>query len=331
MGARIQDLTAATTITEASDLVELSQPSQTAPTSRKATLAQVLAGVRGAITTAIGTALLRANDLSDVTSASSARSNLGLGSAATHAAADFDAAGAAAAVLTTSAQLAATSQTFTGLNKFLQNLGLSVDVTTGSGTLRALGDGMAAIYRVTGADIFFLGGLLSTSAPFVAQVENPGSVNVWFSNMPADSHVQEAGGAAYVKSHTYDWASNAKHLTLVWDGTQFSVIEFGKYRADHDPVQTVSTGTVELDFTTPAMIRVTGDCRFLVGGPDVNFSSGAGMRWRITNTSAASITVSGTFDYVVANAKTHVTTTQVFTNTVLDVIWDGTNTIVLVF
>ena len=43
----------------------------------------------------------KANNLSDLASASSARTNLGLGTAATHAATDFDVAGAAAAAITT--------------------------------------------------------------------------------------------------------------------------------------------------------------------------------------------------------------------------------------
>src|SRR5438309_12117153 len=47
---------------------------------------------------AIATALLKANNLSDLPSSSVARTNLGLGSAATHPSTDFDAAGAAAAV-----------------------------------------------------------------------------------------------------------------------------------------------------------------------------------------------------------------------------------------
>lgn len=46
-------------------------------------------------------ALQKASNLSDLTDAAAARTNLGLGSAATHASTDFDAAGAAASALTT--------------------------------------------------------------------------------------------------------------------------------------------------------------------------------------------------------------------------------------
>lgn len=51
-------------------------------------------------------ALLKANNLSDLANVATARANLQLGSASTHSASDFDAAGAAAAVLATSLQKA---------------------------------------------------------------------------------------------------------------------------------------------------------------------------------------------------------------------------------
>jgi hypothetical protein len=94
MGYRIQDLTAATVLTPATDLLEFQQLSQSAPTSRKVTLAQLLAST-----------LQPANNLSDIVSATSARTNLGLGSAATQASSAFDAAGAAAAALVSATAL----------------------------------------------------------------------------------------------------------------------------------------------------------------------------------------------------------------------------------
>jgi len=66
MGYRIQDLTAATVLTPATDLLEFQQLSQSAPTSRKVTLAQLLAST-----------LQPANNLSDIVSATAARANLG--------------------------------------------------------------------------------------------------------------------------------------------------------------------------------------------------------------------------------------------------------------
>jgi len=102
MPTPLQSLPSAGTITEASDIVYLQQPSQTVKDT-KATLAQILSNVYTAITTAIGTALLKSNNLSDIVSATAARTNLGLGSAATQASSAFDAAGAASAVGATAA------------------------------------------------------------------------------------------------------------------------------------------------------------------------------------------------------------------------------------
>jgi hypothetical protein len=61
MGYRIQDLMATGTISEANAILEISDPTQT-PTSRRATLAQLLGNVYTAITTAISSeATTRAN------------------------------------------------------------------------------------------------------------------------------------------------------------------------------------------------------------------------------------------------------------------------------
>jgi tartrate dehydratase beta subunit/fumarate hydratase class I family protein len=105
MSTPLQSLPSAGTITEASDIVYLQQPSQTVKDT-KATLTQILSNVYTAITTA----LLRSNNLSDIVSATAARTNLGLGSAATHAASDFDAAGAASAVSASAAAALALQQ-----------------------------------------------------------------------------------------------------------------------------------------------------------------------------------------------------------------------------
>jgi hypothetical protein len=99
MPLRIQDLTATGTISEANAILEISDPTQT-PTSRRATLTQILANVYAAITTAvtsaIGTALLKSDNLASLANAATARANLGLGSAATQASTAFDTAGTSA-------------------------------------------------------------------------------------------------------------------------------------------------------------------------------------------------------------------------------------------
>ena len=87
----------------------------------------------------------RANNLSDLASASTARTNLGLGTAATHAATDFDASGAAAAAQAASLQIssnlsdlasASTARTNLGLGTMAtQNTGISATVTLAKLTL----------------------------------------------------------------------------------------------------------------------------------------------------------------------------------------------------
>jgi hypothetical protein len=97
MAQRIRDLPLATALTEATDLVELSQVSRS-PSSTRIALTDLFVNVYAAISaaaTAATAALAKASNLSDLASASTARTNLGLGTAATHASTDFDTAGAA--------------------------------------------------------------------------------------------------------------------------------------------------------------------------------------------------------------------------------------------
>ena len=122
MGYRIQDLTAATVLTPATDLLEFQQLSQSAPTSRKVTLAQLLAST-----------LQPANNLSDIVSATSARTNLGLGSAATQASSAFDTAGAAAAA---QAAAIAASTVYPQVGRFAVGAGLTI-LAKGAGSAGA--------------------------------------------------------------------------------------------------------------------------------------------------------------------------------------------------
>jgi hypothetical protein len=93
MPTALQSLPAAGTITEATDILYLQQPSQTVKDT-KATLTQIFA----AVYSAISGKLAKASNLGDLVDAATARTNLGLGSAATQASSAFDVAGAAATV-----------------------------------------------------------------------------------------------------------------------------------------------------------------------------------------------------------------------------------------
>jgi len=80
-------------------------------------------------------ALQAANNLSDVTSVVTARANLGLGSAATHAATDFDPAGAAAAAQAASLQKGANLADVANAAAARANLGLGSAATANTGNL----------------------------------------------------------------------------------------------------------------------------------------------------------------------------------------------------
>ena len=86
-----------------------------------------------------GTALLKASNLSDLASASTARTNLGLGTAATSASTAFDAAGAAATVQSASLQKSSNLSDLASASTARTNLGLGSAATSASTAFDAAG------------------------------------------------------------------------------------------------------------------------------------------------------------------------------------------------
>ena len=114
---------------------------------------------------AAGGGLLAANNLSDVSSASTSRTNLGLGTAATHDATDFDASGSAALVLGVAALKANNLSDLASASSARTNLGLGTaatnDVGTSANNVVQL-DGSAKLPAVDGSQLTNLpGGTIS--------------------------------------------------------------------------------------------------------------------------------------------------------------------------
>lgn len=107
--------------------------------------------------------LLKVNNLSDVNSVSLARSNLGLGTAATHAATDFDAAGAAAAVLASSLQINNNLSDLNSASAARTNLGLGSAATHSAADFDPAGAAAARAAQGINGDITALTGLSITT------------------------------------------------------------------------------------------------------------------------------------------------------------------------
>jgi hypothetical protein len=109
------------------------------------------------------TALLKANNLSDLDNAVAARSNLGLGSAATQNSSAFDAAGAAAAVLASSLQKASNLADLVSAPAARVNLGLGTAATHAYGDFDPAGAAAARAAQGINGDITALTALSVTT------------------------------------------------------------------------------------------------------------------------------------------------------------------------
>jgi hypothetical protein len=109
------------------------------PDQTKTHLDQLATAIATLITNASNLALKKASNLSDVANAGTARTNLGLGSAATQSSSAFDVAGAAAGVLVTSLQKASNLSDVANAGTARTNLGLGSAATQSSSAFDAAG------------------------------------------------------------------------------------------------------------------------------------------------------------------------------------------------
>jgi hypothetical protein len=128
--------TAATTAASAYDAAGAAAAAQAA--------AIAASDASGAAAAATATALQKSSNLSDLASAATARTNLGLGTAATTAASAYDAAGAAAAATTSALQKASNLSDLASAATARTNLGLGTAATTASTAYDASGAAAAA-------------------------------------------------------------------------------------------------------------------------------------------------------------------------------------------
>lgn len=301
-GIKISELGANGTLDQAADFLPIVQPGQS-PKNRKILAQDLLAPT-----------LLKTGNLAGLADVPTSRGNLGLGTVATHADSEY-------------AKLAS-DQTFAGASVFSKNIGIPREIVTGAaGGSRILGNTRPAVYVIQSADIEFLGGELSASSPFRACVENLAGVNIRFSSVPSDAlYVHESAGTSYQVDTSISWATQAKFIELVWDGTILHALLFSPMHTPHEAVRVVSSGAAfVLDPAIPKVVRIAGDCAIYLGNPNLNYAAGTALQWHICNKDRHTVVIHGTFRFMSGSVSTDTTTSQSFSTSLIDAIWDGQN------
>lgn len=225
-------------------------------TTKQATVADLLAAA------AVAGALLAANNLSDLQSAPTARTNLGLGSAATHAAGDFDSAGSAAAAQAAAIAAAEAASDAAGAAAAAQAASLQktanlADVASASAARTSLGLGTAATQASTAFD-----SAGAATAAAAASLAKTASLSDVASASAARTSLGLGTAATAALSSLLQAASNLSDLA----SAATARVNLGL--TWKDPVQQVTTGALPANTYSsgPQTLTATGNGALTVDG-----------------------------------------------------------------